>query len=488
LLALRMPILHKPKYDLSVVIPTTNKSGHEKVLNDFYLSDPDALKISVQFVSLINSKKPYAYSEIKSLGGRHELVTVGNDRYYGSCEENIYRITDFVGILGKFVLIIGDTDTVDWLNLSELVKQELSSISPCEAVCLNLYVKELINSVESVEISVMPVDVGTDEDIRTVAGDFKSGLACKIGTIFPWLISSFGPLDWAAYIGNHVYRREYITKILSYAFAEHVYSLVYKQLLAANSNPDASYRLYNKRVVTRVSKDLLWQNSIISPPKASNSPSAQGQFPKPLPWLAEHRLVNGKCGNFSITHLHYINYLPNELAMLVASSWTLALRPSGNASLLLRRGSFLVLSLHLCANTLRDSVTGRSHLLEGVEEVKYSSFDTRIICDYLNKLLYLFDSRVDKGSVDGETAIEQIRSAKDIVERILTRPNNCDQSELANAIQNLMGAASFMSSQSVFLDKLRQLCLGDALEFAGIPPGEFHFSIRKAGNVQLGLI
>jgi hypothetical protein len=99
----------------------------------------------------------------------------------------------------------------------------------------------------------------------------------------------YGPVDWAAYLGNHLFRKNVFLKLFQYKFSEHVYSLVYKQLQLFTANK-IRYGFYEDFVIWRISDDFLKSRE--------NSYS--------LGWLEDHRTVRGLSKCFWIANLQYL--------------------------------------------------------------------------------------------------------------------------------------------------------------------------------------
>ena len=85
------------RIELSILVPTTEDHRNSQIVRD-YLESPQRKQLGVQFVFLLNDRKTIGQhrSEIVSQGD-HEIVVVANDRYFGACEDNLYRVQDFGG-------------------------------------------------------------------------------------------------------------------------------------------------------------------------------------------------------------------------------------------------------------------------------------------------------------------------------------------------------------------------------------------------------
>jgi hypothetical protein len=100
---------------LSVIVPTTKPGGSDHCL----IAQAEAIQhdISIQFIFLINSGAPHNPLYRVSHIGKISVIEVGNDRYYGTCEENLFRVRDVITELGEYILCVGDHDEVNWSSL-----------------------------------------------------------------------------------------------------------------------------------------------------------------------------------------------------------------------------------------------------------------------------------------------------------------------------------------------------------------------------------
>ena len=122
---------------LSLVVPFISDIEKRKVIVQSYLNSNIVDQVRIQFVFLANGKAPFGL-ELTSITkhGTHEIVYVGNDRFFSSAEENIYRIRDFIDLLQPWVLIIGETDEVVWEHL--LAALLLADHAKLDAILLNI--------------------------------------------------------------------------------------------------------------------------------------------------------------------------------------------------------------------------------------------------------------------------------------------------------------------------------------------------------------
>ena len=69
-----------------------------------------------------------------------EDLELGKERYFGSCEENIFRVQDFISLLMPFCVIVGQDDIVDWELLVKAL--EFRAHHRLEVMSWNLIAKQ----------------------------------------------------------------------------------------------------------------------------------------------------------------------------------------------------------------------------------------------------------------------------------------------------------------------------------------------------------
>jgi hypothetical protein len=272
-------------FKLSIIIPTVGDIESCLILESF--RGIKSKNLYIQFVFLVN-KKNISYqlkSNIQKFDG-FEIITVVNDRYFGSCEENIYRVADFADLFLDYVFCVGEHDFIDWPHL--ILALERFNANNLGAMGWNIKSQQKISNGNFAELPAIAA-----LNFQSIANDFcqiifnRGVLSSEIA--YPALISIYGPIDWAAYLGNHLFRKNVFLKLFQYKFSEHVYSLVYKQLLLFTSN-QIRYSFYENDVIWRISDDFQ---------KAKENRNSFG-------WLEDHRTVQGLSKCFWIANLQYL--------------------------------------------------------------------------------------------------------------------------------------------------------------------------------------
>jgi hypothetical protein len=249
------------------------------------------------------NKKFYADDKKNNIQkfNQYEIVTVVNDRYFGSCEENLYRVGDFSDLLYEHVFCVGEHDFIDWALLNSAL--ERFSEQKLGVLAWNIKCRQMTSRGDYAELSaIFPLD------FQSTANEYCHMLLSKevldSTLAYPALISIYGPIDWAAYLGNHLFRKDIFQKVLQYKFSEYVYSFVYKQLLLFSSN-QIRYGFFEDSVIWRISDDFL---------KIKEDRHSAG-------WLEDHRTVQGLSNCFWISNLQYLVEVKNKsLFNLVTNS------------------------------------------------------------------------------------------------------------------------------------------------------------------------
>lgn len=241
------------KTEITIVIPSIKLLDQSGIIPSF-ANSPVNKRLFVQFVYLQNLKTPLANvtPKVESFG-THDLITVPNGRFFDTAEENLFRIQDIIGMLKPHVFFVGEHDQIDW----EVLEQALASATErqLDVMGWNILCREMKEDGSySESTALIPVDdVGTANELvkMLLSGQNLQG---RLGYLA--MLSIYGPLDWSAYIGNHLYRREALAHMLQYSFAEYIYAHVYMQALFFYEHT-TSYGFFAKSAIHRVSNDFL---------------------------------------------------------------------------------------------------------------------------------------------------------------------------------------------------------------------------------------
>lgn len=352
----------------TILIPTTNIDVANNIVDSF-LNAKNLDPVYIQFVFLINSKNEFSINQSWNKFDSYELVIIGADRYFGSCEENIYRSQDFSTCFKDYVFCIGDGDEINWDSLSEAL--DYAYINNLDACAWNINHKQIDKEFGfSEERSIGPLEINSNANNFVKLLFNNEILPASIG--FPALLSVFGPVDWAAYLGNHLFRKQAFQRILSYRTNEYVYSFVFKQLRYFTENTDARYGFIFKPVITRVAAefDSLRENNGV----------------KKISWLEDHRMVTGGSPVFWVAILNYLNSIHNNYIFdLVINSFMYSHSPDDNYKIYINYHSSLIQLLNWCKSSLLFKTNGHSYYLG--KEVAFSSiYELSYIHDFLKNL------------------------------------------------------------------------------------------------------
>lgn len=296
--------------NLSIIVLTASNIGRVQTLMESFLESRAKGLIQIQFVCLANRKDlsfPLNKTEVVS-DDNCELVFVGNDRYFGSCEENLFRVRDFAGVLKPWVLVIGETDEIDWDNLTAALR--LATDNSLDALLLNIQNVQRSQGGEARKHTAQYLDENLPQNIFCRA--LLTANILNSNVAYPALLSMYGPMDWLAFVGNQIFSRSALLGILKYRFTEHVYSFVYMQALYFSESP-RRYQIFMPECVTRISDDFL-----------GNKPSTG------MTWLQEHRVVNGHSAAFHISNVYHLTQIDDEhLFMLISCSLCLGHTATG---------------------------------------------------------------------------------------------------------------------------------------------------------------
>ena len=387
---------------LTLVIPTVGDPAQSTVLASWFKGV--TFPCFVQFVFLLNPmKQPSGFSSRREMHDTCEVIHVSSDRYFGSCEENISRVADFLDILGEYFLIVGEHDNVNWQELACALEAFESMRLDALAININCCQRNHSGGFDSLSALLMPE--GDSRLLRVVRSLFD-GEPMGSAIAFPALISCFGPIDWAAYIGSHVYRKEVLRRILMYKTTESVYSLVCKQLQFFCES-DVSYGLFSGMPLDRISNDFL---------KIRERSHRFG-------WLENHRTVRGLSPCFWIANLEYINQLGDTtLALLVIYSRCLSIVPLANEGQAYRSHFFLPALLSWCLQVLRHKIHGRSHSFPS-DAISGDLGDLYSIATFLKRMTHAIQSDCTLCTLHGHAFLALISSASVELHTFLIRPS-----------------------------------------------------------------
>lgn len=344
---------------LSVVMPSVNPLEKSVVYQSF-LESGVAERLAVQFVYLRNFKKvPEGQNESRIEDrGSHEVIHIASDRYFGSCEENLFRVQDVLGLLKPHLFCVGEHDWVDWKAVEGALA--FATEKQLEALSWNITSRQMKTEDSYTEqVTVIPLaeNIHSNRYVQAMIGGevFDSTIA------FPALVSFYGPVDWMAYIGNHLFTHALFTRLMQYRFSEHIYSLVYKMASYLCRYP-VRYGFYNTPVVYRISDEFM---------KMGSSVHAMG-------WLGEHRLVHGNCATPWLPILLHLYELEDEaLFNVMVNGLCLACEATPTGEQKYGRNAMLAHTLWWGQHTLTHKLTGRSYYLPeatgrgGMQDIRY---------------------------------------------------------------------------------------------------------------------
>ncbi len=360
------------KHEITIIIPLVGNISDSKILPSF-LESALRNKIYVQFVFLLNSKK----AKIKQQKSKYnkyndyEVLIVPNDRYFGTCEENIYRSQDFSDIFKPLVFCIGEHDFIEWSNLLGAIDFFLKN--NLDALAWNIVGDQLCS--DGTYYSLHGI---TDLNSNLLANKYMrmmlSGevLSSRIGSTA--ILSLYGPIDWFAYLGCHLFSKEVFSGILQYNLAEEsVYSLVYKQLIYFQEQ-EIRYSFYNTSVIHRVSNEFL----NIKLGKYSRG------------WLEDHRTSKGASPVFWIANIKYLSHLSDQnffkLFDIILFSFTLKQISTEDERACYKQVSMLENIFKWIRMSIQNKLSGRSHYFP--EFCGSSSLiDIRYIKEFLDALI-----------------------------------------------------------------------------------------------------
>jgi len=351
----------------TVVIPSVGDVESSPIVQSFLNAKPQ--DIYVQFVFLLNKKNHLTEtkSNIEKFDD-YEIIIAANDRYFGSCEENLYRASDFSDLFFDYVFCVGEHDFIDWTELVQAV--ERCREHGLGVMGWNLKIQQEKSCGGYAE---MPAIVALNS--RSTANEYCQILlnkgVLKSTVAYPALISIYGPIDWAAYLGTHLFTKEVFKKVFQYKFSEQVYSFVYKQFLLFATN-EIRYGFYENSPIWRISDDFL---------KIRENRISGG-------WLEEHRTVAGLSKCFSIANLQHLVEIKNPVIYnLISNSFCLSQRPSEtNEDIQLVHTSVFTQILNWSMQVVSHKLDGNSFYF-GARSRSGSVSDLFTISEYLRVML-----------------------------------------------------------------------------------------------------
>ncbi len=395
----------------------------------------------VQFIFLQNNKICSNETSIRTELGLFDIVVLENDRYFGSCEENLYRIQSIAGLISDFVLVVGDHDDIDWKILFDAVeKMEVEGI---EALAINVSSAQINEAGQYIALDgLRPLN---EESIcNTFVSALWQGQSFPARFGFGALIAKFGPIDWAAYVGSHIYRRSIFIRILQYHFSEHVYSFVYKQALFFNDN-DIKYSLLDRSVVTRKSDDFYRIR--------------RGDY-KPG-WLEQHRIVRGDSKIFHIANLQYLSDMRCDFIYFnTLFSLTLSHTPCEEKTLKYLRGSMLLNCLGWSMATIGETMAQSGISVDG-KAVGYPIRDLKIVSNFWSDFIERITVSSKYKKIFSHAFLYDIRDSVSLLyaQLMLSDPNklilDAAERKIGGAIEKLPAEVLFQLHNTSFSELCR---------------------------------
>ncbi len=378
------------KQTISIVVPAVSPVNESKVLQTYHKAQFDCYK--VQFVFLVNSREPNRTRQSESTkSGMHEILCIYNDRYFGSCEENISRVGDFIDVLGDLIVVVGEHDFIDWEELGKAAGTFFEKALDAMAINIKCSQLQADGSYASLD-AIAPIDVNVSAYSYAQALFSNQVLSSEVA--FPALVSCFGPIDWAAYIGCHLVKREAFRRILMFKSSEDVYSLSYRPLNFFAST-SCRYSYYSGTPIHRISDEYL---------KMAEGRHSWG-------WLEDHRTVKGLSPCFWIANLQYLVEIQNSfLFVLVTYSHCLSCVPSADGGMSRTYQSFFRKILQWSSEVLNHKLSGRSYYLPDAS-TSCDLGDLYTVYAYLEKFTAISASDVELTRLLGAPTLTRLEKA-----------------------------------------------------------------------------
>lgn len=311
------------KHEITIIIPSVKPLGDSDIIPS-YIRSGIAERVYIQFVYLRNWRKPDGdmNSRIEP-HGTHEIMHVMNDRFFSTCEENMYRTQDFVEMFKPFVFLVGEHDAMDWAALETALdyRERLS----LDVMGWNIFYKQKkADGGYTTNFGVVEIEDVSNHPALPYVKKMFEGNALDSALAYPAMISVYGPLDWSSYIGNHLYSRAAYARMLQYTFREAMYSHVYKQarLLTEYS---MRYGFCNVPVVHRIADEFIDKTN-----------------GKEVWWNPEARTAMGNTANIWIECLLHLHEIEDDLLYdVLLNSICMTQIPDANGDIALGRFSTL---------------------------------------------------------------------------------------------------------------------------------------------------
>lgn len=352
------------RHGISIVLPTMRAPDQCPLPTQFLASGLQD-RLDVQFIFMLNGKQPRPDSGLGNFNGL-EAIILGNDRYFGSCEENAYRSQDVARRMRSYVLMMGEHDHVDWAAMADAL--DMMDSKKVEVLGINILGRQMKADGAHTDLLSAPLADSASQAFPIVAHMMDGGV---VGgrTGYAAMLNIYGPLDWAAYLGCHLYTRGAFLRMLSYRTVEHVYATGYKQMRYL-ADTDARYGFFARPVITRISED--------------DEKRQQGRFS--WGWLMEHRRVHGDSSCFGIANLQHLNELgDDQLFSVIAHSRTWGqIRDNGVS--VYRDSNMLKVAMLWGHTSLAAVVVGNSHYMHQ-DGCSLALAELRYLRDYALRLV-----------------------------------------------------------------------------------------------------
>ena len=408
------------RIELSILVPTTEDHRNSRILRD-YLQSQQRKNLGVQFVFLLNDRKAIGQhrSEVVSQGD-HEIVVVANDRYFGACEDNLYRVQDFGGLLKPIVFSVGGHDSIDWEALQEAVEHFVRH--RLGALAWNLMSEQKLPDGRYAGLAAL-TELSDDLAANNVVRGLTAGEIMPSNLGNAAMTSTYGPIDWQAYLGCHLLAREVFLGLLQYHFGEAVYSLVYKQATYFHHHP-VPYAYWSKPIIHRRSDDF---NRI-----------QQGNYSSG--WLADHRTTAGASPIFWIANMRYMTEMRSDVLFnLFASSLTLTHVPAEGGGSAYTRMATLGNLVLWSAEVVRDALARRSHYFPDLK-IGASLRDLRCVADFWQDFLLRSQRSAQVYSALPREFLDRIADAAGLLRASLASAHA--PSRTLDLALNMLGAAA----------------------------------------------
>lgn len=436
------------KIEITIANPTLTATGDSNLIRSFLSSNVTG-SLYVQFVFLINTPQAdrTAKSDIQH-HGTHEILYVRNRRFFPTAEENMYRVQDFIDLLKPYVFFVGDDDPIDW---AELV-HAMESLQSRDLAAMAWNVANVQIGPDGPRKAFDAVGRLNDTSRASeVIEAMHRGDVVTSRTGYGALISAYGPLSWAAYIGSHVYRRDVLAAFLQYRFTEFIYSHVFKQALFFCSR-ELNYGYYAKPVITRVSLDES------TAPRVANEDLRAPQIvvgidahPQNEDWrsLKRHRVEAGLSECSWITIVGYLSGVPEaRIFNVLANSMNINAMRSNTGAVVASRQPLLWNILCWSINSIGYKRIGQSFYFP--KQARNGSLqDIRYAADFLNSFAVIMEQHRSIYGLLNTAALGSFEAARRILNAYLNSlPMNDD--DLKTAYEHLLDATKAIPMETYY--------------------------------------